>query len=262
MRFFKHHNGFSLVEILLAIAISTGTALLVYKVLGDSQRGQVVVENRDEINQLHREVVGKLTNRFVCTATLFPHMKDKKPAPFNIAEFKNATDSIMKFPYSRGRVTLNSLMISKIEESKNQAEVLASYSFKVSGNTSEFKKIFILELSFKDKNFEGCITRGTLGIDPKEACDVVIGPPKWGESYFYNGKCNFAQAACEQTGRKWSKTLQKCDFSEDDLMAIRKEICDLFDMNFSADMKKCIATESMINAFNEMKRLMGNQKSK
>jgi hypothetical protein len=262
MRFLKYDNGFSLVETLFAIAISTATALLVYKVIGDSHRGQVVVENRDEINQLHREVVGKLTNRFVCTASLLPLMTAKKTAPFIIPEFKNATESLMKFPYSRGRVTLNSLVISKIEENKNQAEVLASYSFKVSGNASEFKKIFMIELSYKDKNFEGCITRGTLGVDPKEACDLVVGPPKWGESYFYNGKCNFAQAACEQTGRKWSKALQKCDFSDDDLQAIRKEICDLFDMNFSTEMKKCMATESMIKAFNQMKRLMEKQESR
>jgi prepilin-type N-terminal cleavage/methylation domain-containing protein len=50
----KWVSGFSLVETIVAIAISTGTALAVYKFIGESQKGQVIVENRDEINRIRQ----------------------------------------------------------------------------------------------------------------------------------------------------------------------------------------------------------------
>ena len=62
--------GFSLLETMIAIGISTGTALVIFKVLGESQKGQIMVENRDDINQFHREIIGKFTNRATCTNTL------------------------------------------------------------------------------------------------------------------------------------------------------------------------------------------------
>lgn len=256
---FKNKDGFGLVETMIAIGISTATALVVYKVIGESQKGQVIVENRDEINQIHREVIGKFTDRSICTPTLATGISKVQNAfPINeILNLKGA--SLLKLPFKRGKVSITAMEVSKIEKEKNQAEIIATYSSGVAGKISEFKKSFVVELSFKENEFEGCMTRGTLGIDAKDACDLVVGQPLSGESYFYNGKCNFAQAACEQSGRNWNEEKLKCDFSEDDLLAMRRETCDLFNMKFSEEEKKCLANEEMMNAFTEIKRMMEAQ---
>jgi prepilin-type N-terminal cleavage/methylation domain-containing protein len=254
---FNWNSGFSLVETMVAIAISTGTALAVYKFIGESQKGQVIVENRDEINQIHREVVGKFTDRGICTRTLSPYFAQNKKAPFRITEIVNSNGfSSLVFPHKRGRVSIFAMAVSKVEKDKNQAQIMAIYKSGVAGKITEFKKVFTIELSYKGDQFEGCITRGNLGLDPKDACDLVVGLPDSGESYFYNGKCHFAKAACEQSGRTWNEQKLKCDFSDEDLKAMRRETCDLFNMRFAENERKCIASEQMVNAFNEMKKMI------
>jgi hypothetical protein len=242
---------------MVAIAISTGTALAVYKFIGESQKGQVIVENRDEINQIHREVVGKFTDRGICTKTLSPYFAKNLKVPFGITQIVNSNGvTSLVFPHQRGRISIFALIVSKIEKEKNQAQIMAIYKSGVAGKISELKKVFTIELSYKGDQFEGCITRGNLGIDPKDACDLFVGLPDSGESYFYNGKCHFAKAACEQSGRSWNEQRLKCDFSDEDLLTMRRETCDLFNMKFAEDERKCIASEQMVNAFNEMKSLI------
>ncbi len=253
---FKNKFGFGLIETMLAIGISTGTALVVYKVIGESQKGQVIVENRDEINQLHREIIGKFTDRSICSPTLKNIIADGE-GPFPLREILNINGaSLLKIPFKRGKISIVEMEISKIERDKNQAEIVAIYNSGVVGKISEFKKTFVVELSFYENKFEGCMSRGTLGIDAKDACDLVVGQPLSGESYFYNGKCNFAKAACEQSGRIWNEDKMKCNFSDDDLLTMRRETCDLFNMKFSGEDKRCIANEEMMNAFREIKKLM------
>ncbi len=249
-------RGFSLVETLVAIAISTATALVVYKVIGESQKGQVVVENRDEINQLHREIVGKFTDRSICTPTISGTFTQPNGLSI-ISQILNLKgQSLLSIPFKRGKVSLAQLEISKLEKDKNQAEILATYSSLVPGKVRELKKTFTIELSFKENLFEGCMTRGTLGIDPKDACDLVVGVSGTGESYFYNGKCNFAKASCEQSGRIWNEQKLNCELSAEDLLAVRRDTCALFNMKFAETEKKCLANEVMIKAFEDVKKLM------
>ena len=253
---FKNKFGFGLIETMLAIGISTATALVVYKVIGESQKGQVIVENRDEINQLHREIIGKFTDRSICSPTL-ENVISNGQGPFPLIEILNINGaSLLKIPFKRGKISITEMEVSKIEKNKNQAEIVATYNSGVAGKISEFKKTFVVELSFNENKFEGCMARGTLGIDAKDACDLVVGQPLSVDSYFYNGKCNFAKAACEQSGRIWNEDKMKCNFSDDDLLTMRRETCDLFNMKFSEEDKKCLASEEMMNAFSEIKKIM------
>ena len=253
MNLFKSQKGFTLVETLLAIGISTGAALIVYKVLGESQKGQVMVENRDDINQIHREVIGKFTDRFACTNTMNEGMKANL-VTFPLKQIKNNENvETLKIPHTFGKITLSELKVLKVDRTKNLAELQASYSHKIGGKDFNTQKAFRLELSFLDGAFEGCITRGTLGLDPKDACDLVVGYDAKEQSYFYNGKCNFARAACEQSGRIWDDGALRCNFSEEDLEALRREICATHSLEYSEAEKKCMPSEELIKMVEEFK---------
>lgn len=252
MSFLKKQSGFTLVETLLAIGISTGAAMIVYKVLGESQKGQMMVENRDDINQIHREIVGKFTNRQACAYTLQAAILKKDPE-FKLNQiFNDAGKEIIKIPHHYGKVKLDTLTVRNIDVSKNQAEIAADYSHVVAGKENKTEKMFRVELSFnRDKVFDGCISRGTLGLDPKEACDLVVGYNHEGGSYFFNGKCNFPQAACEQSQRVWNTEQQKCNFSEEDLEALRREICQTLSFEYSPETSRCLPSQELIKAAEE-----------
>lgn len=259
MNLFKNQKGFTLVETMMAIGISTGAALIVYKVLGESQKGQAMVENRDDINQIHREVVGKFTDRLICTNTMSEGIA-KNLSAFKISDIKNQPGiSVLKIPHQFGKIALADLQVLKVDREKNLAEVQASYTHRIGGKDFNSQKNFRLELSFKDGQFEGCISRGTLGLDPKDACDLVVGNDANGQSYFYNGKCNFAKGACEQSGRVWNDELLKCNFSEDDLEALRREICSTYNLEYSEADKKCLPSQELINMVEEFKKLLQNK---
>lgn len=259
MNLLKNSSGFTLVETMLAIAISTGAALIVYKVLGESQKGQIMVENRDDINQIHREIIGKFTDRLACNYTLFVGMTENAES-FPITKIQNdQNETVLTIPHKFSKITLTELKVSSIDKIKNVAEVQAIYSHTVAAKTITSQKNFRLELSFKDKQFEGCITRGTLGLDPKDACDLVVGSDLNGQSYFYNGKCNFAKGACQQSGRVWNEELMKCNFSEDDLEALRREICQTLGFEYSPQTSRCLPGQDLLNAVEEYKKLNQNR---
>jgi prepilin-type N-terminal cleavage/methylation domain-containing protein len=235
---FKNNKGFSLVETLIAIGISSGAALMVYKILGESQKGQIMVENRDDINQFHREIIGKFTDRTVCTKTLMPDM----------------TKGLKEFPITEILNEQNKPVVTvPLQQEKNQALVKATYNHTIAAKQLTSDKAFNIDLSYKDNAFEGCVTRGSLGLDPKDACDLVVGLNVVGKSYYFNGKCNFAQGACEQSGRVWDTENLKCHFSEDDLEALRKEICQTLGFGYSPETSKCLPTQEMIDAVKALK---------
>lgn len=239
---------------MLAIGISTGAALIVYKVLGESQKGQVMVENRDDINQIHREVVAKFTDRFACTHTLSKGMNENlEKFPLEIIKNQDNVETL-KIPHQFGRIKISELKVLKVERAKNMAELEASYNHKVGGKDFTTQKRFRLELSYKEGAFDGCITKGTLGIDPKDACDLVVGYDASEKSYFYNGKCNFARAVCEQTGREWEEEKLRCKFSEDDLETLRREICATHSLDYNPDEKKCMPSQELIKFVEEFKK--------
>jgi hypothetical protein len=243
--------GFTLVETLLAISISTGAALVVYKVLGESQKGQLIVENRDDVNQIHREIIGKFTDRFTCTQTLIEGI-NKQLNTFPLSKVLNENNiAVITVPHNVGKITLTDLQVSHVDKLKNEAEIQASYTYIVAAKTITSHKKFRVEMSFKDSVFEGCISRGTLGIDPKDACDLVVGHNDNGSSYFFNGKCNFAQASCEQSGRVWNKEALKCNFSNDDLESLRNEICSTLGFKYSPETSMCLPSQELLNAVNE-----------
>lgn len=256
----KNRYGFTLVETLIAIAISTGAALIVYKVLGESQKGQIMVENRDDINQIHREIIGKFIDRSICTQTLKEGMS-KGANEFSITKVINEKGTtIHSIPFKMGKITLNTLQVMAVDKLKNQAEILATYSHTIASRVITSQKRFRLELSFKEDQFESCVTRGTLGLDPKDACDLVVGSDISGMSYFYNGKCNFAKGACEQSGRVWSEELVKCNFSADDIEALRKEICSTLGFEYSPQTSKCLPGKALKDAFEEYTKKSQGQK--
>jgi hypothetical protein len=249
--------GFSLVETLVAIGISTGAALIVYKVLGESQKGQVLVENRDDVNQFHREVIGKLTDRGNCTMTLMEGMT-KGLDTFPITRvLNNQRITLLDVPGKLGKITLTELKVAKVDKVKNEAELQAVYTHAIAGKTITAHKSLRVEMSFKDGQFEGCVSRGTLGLDPKDACDLVVGQDEMSKSYFYNGKCNFAKAACEQSGRVWNEEALKCNFSEDDLESLRKEICSTLGFNYSPETSQCLPSQKLLDAVEEYKKSQG-----
>jgi hypothetical protein len=248
--------GFSLLETLLAIGISTGTALIIFKVLGESQKGQIMVENRDDINQYHREIIGKFTNRSTCTNTLSDGMlKNLKTFPLTqiINEQYNA---VLTIPNQVGKISLIELTVANVDKAKNEAEIRATYNHSIAAKTKTSHKNFRVELSFKDNVFEGCVSRGSLGLDPKDACDLVVGSDEKGESYFYNGKCNFAKGACEQSGRVWSEEGLKCNFSAEDIEALRKEICTTLGFTYSPETSMCVPSPALIEAIETLKKKM------
>lgn len=243
--------GFTLVETLLAIGISTGAALIVYKVLGESQKGQLIVENRDDINQIHREIVGKFTDRSTCTQTLSEGLS-KDLLTFHITKIVNDKNiTVLTVPFQMSKITISELKVLNVDKLKNQAEIEVSYSYTVAAKTKTTPKRFRIELSYKDNKFEGCITRGTLGLDPKDACDLVVGSDATGGSYFYNGKCNFAKGACEQSGRVWNEEDLKCNFSADDIEALRTEICSTLGFTYSAETSMCMPSKALLDAAEE-----------
>lgn len=259
-KLFPNNEGFSLIETILAIGISTGTALIIFKVLGESQKGQIMVENRDDINQFHREIIGKFTNRAACTNTLSEGML-KGLDSFPLSKIINEENQpALIIPVTQGKISLTELKVVKVEKAKNEAQISATYNHTIANKTKASSKLFKVELSFKENIFEGCVSRGTLGLDPKDACDLVVGTDETGSSYFYNGKCNFARGACEQSGRVWSDELLKCNFSEEDLEALRKEICATLGFVYSAEKSMCLPSQELINEIEELKKKMGNEK--
>ena len=256
----KNHYGFTLVETLLAIGISTGAALIVYKVLGESQKGQIMVENRDDINQIHREIIGKFTDRSICSQTLKEGMSKDLPE-FSLSKIVNDKETIiLSIPFQMGKITLKNLDVVAVDKLKNQAEILAVYSHTIASKPITSQKRFRLELSFKDGQFESCVTRGSLGLDPKDACDLVVGSDALGASYFYNGKCNFAKGACEQSGRVWNEELVKCNFSADDIEALRKEICSTLGFEYSPQTSQCLPGKVLMDAVEEYTKKSQGQK--
>lgn len=243
--------GFTLVETLLAISISTGAALIVYKVLGESQKGQLIVENRDDVNQIHREVIGKFTDRFTCTQTLSEGINNQV-STFSITKVLNEKNiALLTVPHIVGKITLTDLKVTSVDKMKNEAEIQASYSYVVAAKNITTHKKFRVEMSYNNNIFEGCVSRGTLGIDPKDACDLVVGYNDSGSSYFFNGKCNFAQASCEQSGRVWNQGAMKCNFSNDDLESLRNEICSTLGFKYSPETSMCLPSQELLNAVNE-----------
>lgn len=257
---FQNKIGFSLVETILAIGISTGTALIIFKVLGESQKGQIMVENRDDINQFHREIIGKFTNRTACTNTLLEGMA-KGFETFPLTKIMNEENvPTVTIPMTQGKISLIDLKVLKVEKAKNEAKISATYNHSIAAKTKTSTKLFTVELSFKENVFEGCVSRGTLGLDPKDACDLVVGTDEAGASYFYNGKCNFARGACEQSGRVWDDKLIKCNFSEEDLEALRKEICATLGFTYSPEKSMCLPSQELINEIEELKKKIGSEK--
>lgn len=256
-KFLRDRSGFSLLETLLAIGISTGTALIIFKVLGESQKGQIMVENRDDINQFHREIIGKFTNRLTCTNTLAEGMS-KNLETFPVSTIKNEVNiPVLTIPHQVGKISVTELKVAKIDKSKNEAEIQATYIHKIAGQTKTSYKTFRVELSFKENLFEGCVSRGTLGLDPKDACDLVVGNDSEGESYFYNGKCNFAKGSCEQSGRVWNEEGLKCNFSAEDIEALRKEICTTLGFTYSPETSMCVPSQALIDAVEDLKKKTG-----
>ena len=248
--------GFSLLETMIAIGISTGTALVIFKVLGESQKGQIMVENRDDINQFHREIIGKFTNRSTCTNTLATGIL-KGDKTFPISKIINEQNTaVITIPLQLGKISLTELKVTSVDKQKNEAEVKAIYNHTIAAKTITSQKNFRVELSFKDNIFEGCVSRGTLGLDPKDACDLVVGNDKDEKSYFYNGICNFAKGACEQSGRVWDETSLKCTFSENDLESLRKEICSTLGFLYSPESSKCLPSQELVDAVEEYKKKM------
>ena len=142
-----------------------------------------------------------------------------------------------------------------------QAEVEAVYTYVIAARPVTMKKNFRLEVSYVNGAFEGCVSRGNLGLDPKDACDLVVGQNRDGESYFYNGSCNFARAACEQSGRNWDEKQIKCHFSADDLEELRNQICETLGFDYSAKDSKCLPKQVHLDAI-EMLRKAAEEKEK
>lgn len=233
------NKGFSLLETMIAIGISTGIALVVYKVIGESEKRITFIETRDEISQVHRELVGYFTNRYTCTNTIKRSELDGIINQDGIAFFN--------FPHRLGKVTVESLKI--LNQTPSLIEMQATYSYMQAGNRQSISRNFRLEASYEGGVFDSCISRGSLGIDPKEACDLVAGYNADDESYFKNGKCQYAMASCEQSGRVWDTVTQKCHFSTEDLEALRIEICNTLGFEkYDPVTSKCVVSQSVIEA--------------
>jgi prepilin-type N-terminal cleavage/methylation domain-containing protein len=243
-------RGFSLVEILIAIAISSATALLIFKVLEESHTGLRTAENREAVNQMHREIVARFSDRGICTHTLVPGVAGAQEE-FQIPRLLNdKNEPVLTVPFTQGPVTLGNLMARNFTPQTRRAEIVATYTYRMKAKATTITRIFQAELSYRDDLFVGCVARGSAVMDPQEACDLVIGHDAEGKSYFYDGLCHFGRASCEQSGRSWNQSFQRCDFSEEDIEALRQMICQTLGFNYNGSM--CVPTQAHIDAINKL----------
>src|SRR5690606_675300 len=106
---------------------------------------------------------------------------------------------ILTIPTQINKINVNSMEVVKVKE--EMAEINMGYTYKIAGKETQVERNFRIEIERKENEVASCISRGTLGLDPKEACDLVVGYNEEGSSYYENGRCRFAKASCEQSGR-------------------------------------------------------------
>lgn len=268
----KNVLGFTLIETMIALAISTGAILATYQVIQNSQKRLNFVESRDEVTQVHREIMGLLTNRYTCSKSLVDVIAmEELPKPVGNLINENG-NIIWEFPKKIDRVEVKTLRVTRVDASL--AELEAEYAFKIAGKEEIMTRSFRIELEREKGIVVSCISRGTLGIDPKEACDLAVGYDDKGQSYYQNGKCNFThatcdhiagtgfyqdekcnfpKASCEQSGRVWDEVNKKCSFSEEDLEALRKEICFTIGYGeYDSGTQRCMPSKEMLEAVEKL----------
>lgn len=277
------NKGFSLVEVMVALGLAGGLALIIVKLTEMGSSAQKLVETKDDIHQMNQEIAGVLADRFSCRNT-FSHVADKITTlneiahSLEITEIKDKNNSIVfKIPYKRDRAEITHLELKNYNDKNQTMELIVTYNYKKEKQILTQRKLIRLMLDIKDKIFQGCVSStGLLSTDPKEACDYLLGLDDKGISYFSSGECQFSRAVCEKQQRSWDG--KGCTFSDEEKATIRKESCmslvgnlpnaeEFFDgtncdlqrancvgigWEWDASSKKCNAPEAMKKEMNEM----------
>jgi hypothetical protein len=244
--------GFGLAESMIALAISGGAALVIYKMIDESAKSQRLLENKDEVQFFAREIINKLGDRQACYHTLRDGFYAHK-FPIMLENLRDRSNNISyKIPFAKSHlVQLKSISIEKIDVEKRVGYGTLKFSHKVQGKEFLVNKKFDLEFDFGETGeFTGCVSSsGTVNMDPKEACDMVLGFDPEGNSYFQNTQCQYARAACEHMGRNWIELEKKCSWSDKEKREIREELCLALDFQYNPSRNACEVSPELLQKF-------------
>lgn len=222
-------KGFSLAEVMIALALAGGLALVIMKIAEMGTSSQKQVEVKDEIHQLYMEISGVMADRFACNNTV-AGISEKLPLlkageKLAITEIKDKNNLVIfKLPSKRQNSQIDSAYFQNFKEEGKTAELVLNFTYKKEKHEMARSRIIKVLLDITDKKFNGCVSSsGLLSTDPKEACDYLLGVDSNGKSYFENADCQFARAVCEKQKRQWDGT--GCTFSEEEKSKIRYESC-------------------------------------
>jgi hypothetical protein len=244
--------GFGLAESMVALAISGGAALVIYRMMDEGAKNQRLLENKDEVQFFAREIINKLGDRQACYHTFRDGVYSNK-FPFKLEVLRDRTNNVTyKIPFKKSnRIALTSISFEKLDIKTNTGHAIVSFSHKVQGKEFIVNKKLDLELDFAESGeFTGCVSSsGTVNMDPKEACDMVLGFDPEGNSYFQNTQCQYARAACEHMGRDWNELEKKCSWSEKEKRQIREELCLALDFQYNPEKNSCELSPELLQQF-------------
>jgi hypothetical protein len=244
--------GFGLAESMVALAISGGAALVIYKMIDEGTKNQRLLENKDEVQFFAREIINKLGDRQSCYNTLRDGYYAMK-FPFFLDNIRDRLNNVSyKIPFTKSHlIQLKSISIEQIDIEKRVGHGILKFGHKVQGKEFLVNKKFDLEFDFGENGeFTGCVTSsGTVNMDPKEACDMVLGFDPEGNSYFQNTQCQYARAACQQMGRNWNDVEKKCTWSDQEKKQIREELCMALDLQYNQAKNACEVSPELFQQF-------------
>lgn len=228
-------SGFSMVEMMIAVGLASGVALTVMKITEMSSTAQKQTEIKDEIHQLYGEVTGILADRLACKNTLshilekveIEKIKQSKTA-FEIKEITELKDkensTTYLLPIKRHGANLIKIEVKNLNLEHKSIDLNLTFKFRREQSELVRHKLIRILLEIENDKITSCVSStGHLSIDPKEACDYLLGLDSEGLSYFTNAECDFPRAVCEKQNKKWESG--KCLFSEDEILQVRKEVC-------------------------------------
>lgn len=225
-------KGFSLAEVMIALGLAGGLAMVIVKIAEMGTTSQKQVEVKDEIHQLFLEASGVLADRYACNATVktvaekIAKLKSGEKLPITEIKDKNNV-VIFKFPSKRQNSEIKEAYFQNFKDQDKSVELVLNFTYKKDKNELNRNKMVRILLDVTGEHnevFNGCVSStGLLSTDPKEACDYLLGVDGTGKSYFENAECQFARAVCEKQQRKWEGA--GCTFSEEENSKIRYESC-------------------------------------
>lgn len=222
-------SGFSLAEVMIALGIAGGLALVIMKIVEMGTSAQKQIESKDEIHQIYQEIAGVLADRPSCINTLSPLVKELKDwkefKTINLKEIRTKDNSVVfGIPHTRQGVKLISAQLQNFNDKNKSLELALNFSYKKEKQELTRARMIKMNLDVQENVFQGCVSSsGLLSTDPKEACDYLLGMDNQGKSYFTDAECQFARAVCEKQKRLWDGT--GCTFSDEERGKIRFESC-------------------------------------